>query len=102
MPQVIKEKNKSFSLKNPLTDTIGDAHPAWFINLRETASERYEQLDFPTTHDEEWKYTNISPILKVPYRQSAGPAVITGECIAPYTFEESRQTQLVFVNGRFS
>jgi Fe-S cluster assembly protein SufD len=102
MPQVIKEKNKSISLKNPGADTSGDNHPTWFANLREKASERYEQLDFPTTHDEEWKYTNISPILKVPYQQTAGPAGVTGELIEPFTFEESRQTQLVFINGRFS
>jgi Fe-S cluster assembly protein SufD len=102
MPQVTKEKNKSIYLKNPGADTIGDNHPTWFINLREKANERYEQLDFPTTHDEEWKYTNISPILKVPYQQTAGPAGVTGEFIKPFTFEESRQTQLVFINGRFS
>src|SRR5262245_57139997 len=102
MPQVIKEKNKSISLKNPGADTSGDNQPTWFANLREKASERYEQLDFPTTHDEEWKYTNISPILKVPYQQTAGPAGVTAELIEPFTFEESRQTQLVFINGRFS
>jgi len=32
--------------------------------LRIEALNRFEQLEFPTLKDEEWKYTNISPLLK--------------------------------------
>jgi Fe-S cluster assembly protein SufD len=97
MPQVIKEKNDCFSINSASAD-----HPAWLINLRERAGERYQQLDFPTTRDEEWKYTNIAPILKVPYRQNAGPAGLATDLVTPFIFAESRRSQLVFINGRFS
>ena len=33
-------------------------------SVRKTASSKFESTDFPTKKDEEWKYTNISPILK--------------------------------------
>jgi Fe-S cluster assembly protein SufD len=102
MTQVVKEKNTYFSIDNLLAKTSANDHPAWLINLIENAGERYEKLDFPTTRDEEWKYTNIAPILKVPYRQPADHDGLTREMVAPFTFEESRQSQLVFINGRFS
>jgi len=32
--------------------------------LRRSAISKFSELQFPTTRDEEWKYTNISPLLK--------------------------------------
>ena len=31
---------------------------------RKEALSNFSRLDFPTQKDEEWKYTNISPLLK--------------------------------------
>src|SRR5262249_15007897 len=80
---------------------------AWLANLREKAGEAFESLDFPTTRVEEWKYTNVAPILKVPYRESFdtdlnGADKLTARDIERFTFAESRESQLVFVNGSFS
>lgn len=102
MPQVLKEKNDRLSLPNPPIDTHGKNYPAWFINLLENAGARYEQLDFPTTRDEEWKYTNVAPILKATYRQTSDQADLGDGFVAPFTFEESRRSQLVFLNGKYS
>jgi Fe-S cluster assembly protein SufD len=102
MTQVVKEKTTYFSIDNLFAKARANNSPAWLINLLENAGERYEKLDFPTTRDEEWKYTNIAPILKVPYGQSAELDGFTPEVIAPFTFEESRRSQLVFINGHFS
>ena len=38
-----------------------------FDALRKNASAEFDSLPFPTKKDEEWKYTNISPILKSEY-----------------------------------
>jgi Fe-S cluster assembly protein SufD len=37
-------------------------HPtaAWVQALREAAFQRFSELGFPTTHDEEWRFTNVS------------------------------------------
>jgi Fe-S cluster assembly protein SufD len=37
----------------------------WLAELREKASERFRKLGFPTTHDEDWRFTNIAPIARV-------------------------------------
>ncbi len=42
--------------------------------LREAAFERFSALGFPTTHDEEWRFTNVAPIARTSFR--AGSAEI--------------------------
>ncbi len=104
MPHAVKEKENRFSAYKLLAQTREGKDPAWLLNLREKAGEAFESLDFPTTHHEEWKYTNVAPILKVPYWEVSELDVegLTAETIAPLTFAESRNSQLVFVNGLFS
>ena len=36
--------------------------------LRKEALDRFELTGFPSTKDEEWKYTNLKPVLKHDYR----------------------------------
>jgi Fe-S cluster assembly protein SufD len=107
MAQVSKEKDGIFSAYKLLAQAREGRDPAWLANLREKAGAAFESLDFPTTRNEEWKYTNVGPILKVPYRESFDPELkglkrLTARDIEPFTFAESRDSQLVFVNGAFS
>lgn len=73
-------------------------------DLRKDALNKLAGSDFPTTRDEEWKYTNISPIL----RQNFIPAFILerrkislGE-IKKYLFSGFDFYLMTFVNGIFS
>src|SRR5262245_12877602 len=107
MTQVIKEKDKIFSAYKILARAREGRDPAWLVNLREKAGEAFESLDFPTTRVEEWKYTNVAPILKVQYHESFdhdqnGLKKLAAGDIEPYTFAESRESRLVFINGSFS
>jgi len=36
----------------------------WVQALREAAFQRFVELGFPTTHDEEWRFTNVAPIAR--------------------------------------
>ncbi len=36
----------------------------WLKELRERAFARFAELGFPTTHDEEWRFTNVAPIAR--------------------------------------
>jgi Fe-S cluster assembly protein SufD len=107
MSQVAKEKENYFSAYKLLAQAREGRDPAWLQNLREKAGAAFESLDFPTTRNEEWKYTNVAPILKIPYRETFDPELndlnrLTARDIEPFTFAESRDCQLVFVNGAFS
>ena len=38
--------------------------PQWLQSLRRDAFREFESLGFPTTRDEDWKYTNVAPIAR--------------------------------------
>jgi len=75
--------------------------------LRSAARERFEDLGFPTTRNEEWKYTNATPIARTKFALAAGPA---DSDLARSAFEAARvrlfgemdSPLLVFVNGHYS
>jgi Fe-S cluster assembly protein SufD len=40
----------------------------WVEQLRENAFARFAELGFPTTRDEEWRFTNVAPIARTKFR----------------------------------
>ncbi len=44
------------------------AAPSWLGALRETAMARFAASGFPTTREEDWKYTNVAPLVSVGFR----------------------------------
>ena len=40
---------------------------SWISQLRSAALSRFAALGFPTVRQEEWKYTNVAPITKIPF-----------------------------------
>lgn len=74
--------------------------PAWLSNLRANAIAQFERLGFPTTRNEEWKYTNVAPLLKHEFRAATTAPTVAN--LDHFTYSESCQSQLVFVNGVFA
>jgi len=74
----------------------------WLCRLRENAMERFAELGFPSTKDEEWKYTNIAPLTRESFSVAAAyeekPSVRATD-LEDFTYKETSTTQLVFVNG---
>jgi Fe-S cluster assembly protein SufD len=79
----------------------GASEPAWLAGIRKAAIERFASLGFPTTRDEDWRFTNIMPVAETPFTE-AGPAAVTPDRLAPFIVRRLSCTQLVFVNGRFA
>lgn len=78
--------------------------PAWLRELRKSAIARFDGSGFPTQKHEDWKYTNLAPLLRVPFRPAilARPDGVVAEKLEPFTFGVLKTTQLVFVNGRYA
>jgi len=72
----------------------------WLRNLRQEAFARFCEAGFPTTHDEDWRFTNISPIAQSPFRLAGGGRASRGE-IAAMRFAGAA-CHLIFVDGRFA
>jgi Fe-S cluster assembly protein SufD len=73
----------------------------WSDEIRHSAIARFAALGFPTTRDEEWKYTSVAPIVKVPFAPRNGAdADIDDKRIDELI--ETGENRLVFINGHFS
>jgi Fe-S cluster assembly protein SufD len=66
--------------------------------LREEAAERFRALGYPTTRQEEWKYTNVAPIAKIQWSGALQRA--EGVLKHAPTLAEHAVAELIFVNGR--
>jgi len=79
----------------------GHALP-WLRKLRRDAFARFCEVGFPTTHDEDWRFTNVSAIAQAPFRLARnGRARPSQQELEPYQVAGAA-CQLVFVNGRFA
>ena len=69
--------------------------------LREHAQSEFTRAGYPTTREEEWKFTNVAPIAEAPF--AAAPAIEPSRTsIEPFLFDGAVRNQLVIVNGRVS
>jgi Fe-S cluster assembly protein SufD len=75
---------------------------AWLRQLREDAFGRFCEVGFPTTRDEDWRFTNVSAIAKSVFRLAGRTelAISQGQ-IEAHRIPDSA-CRLVFVNGHFS
>lgn len=48
--------------------------PDWLLPLRQAGMARFTELGFPTLRDEDWRFTNIAPIVELPFKPALAPA----------------------------
>jgi Fe-S cluster assembly protein SufD len=73
----------------------------WLRTLRSDAFDHFCEVGFPTTHDEDWRFTNVSEIARTPFRLIPnGHFRLSQRDLEPYRLAGVGH-QLVFVNGRF-
>lgn len=77
------------------------ASPGWLTNLRRAGNAHFTELGFPTTEDEEWKFTNVTRIAEMQPQAAPSKVRITQAEIARFTFGDLPARRLVFVDGRF-
>jgi Fe-S cluster assembly protein SufD len=73
---------------------------AWLRKLRDDAFARFCDVGFPTTHDEDWRFTNVSAIAKTPFRLASAGQLDKNDLHAWNL--PGVACQLVFVDGHFS
>jgi len=78
--------------------------PSWLFPLRKAGIARFAELGFPTTRHEDWRFTNVAPIAKLPFKPvfDAGAEDVSAAALGELTFAKVRGPRLVFVNGRFA
>lgn len=85
-------------------DSLPRDEPDWLAELRSAAIERFGELGFPTTRDEDWRYTNIASLARRPLEMHTPRAAARAgleACAERSRFAGLAADLYVFVNGRF-
>lgn len=79
---------------------LAGSDPAAVRHLRLAAIARFDQIGFPTSRNEDWRFTSVADLLRVPFHPAPRfkDSAINEEDLEPFSFGEA--TRLVFVNGR--
>ncbi len=77
--------------------------PSWVFPLRKAGIARFAELGFPTIKQEDWRFTNVGPITKLPFKPVFEPHRngLKADYIQKFTFGKLPSSRLVFVNGHF-
>jgi Fe-S cluster assembly protein SufD len=80
------------------------AQPKWLAPMRKAGLASFADQGFPTLHDEDWRFTNVTPIAKLNFQLARQVAVNGAESkvLTDSVFAQLPGHRLVFVNGFFS
>lgn len=72
-------------------------------DIRKDALGKLKELHFPTIKDEDWKYTNVAPLMKENFQSSEAlnKVEVDEEYIYKNSFVDFDFDRVVFVNGKF-
>ncbi len=75
----------------------------WLRPIRRAAIARFSELGFPTTHDEDWRFTSVAPIAQTPFQlPQDGRVDPAPRALEQFTFPGLVCNRLVFVNGHYA
>ena len=78
--------------------------PAWLTARRQAGLVRFIELGIPTTAHEDWRFTNLTPLARLPleplFASAVTPAVT--ELLGRQTFAKLPGHRLVFINGQYA
>ena len=73
----------------------------WFNDLRAHAVDRVGAATVPTTRDEDWRFTDISPLTKISFQPVRAASALTQADIARFVLPEAG-ARLTFVDGVYA
>ncbi len=80
----------------------GDSQ-AWLKPLRRAGLDRFTVLGFPTARDEDWRFTNLTPLIQTAFRPAWDRrSVPAAEALARFAIPGLTGCRLVFVDGRYA
>lgn len=74
-----------------------------YTTLRQQARAQLAELGIPTPREEDWKYSDLSPLLAHKFRlAAAGDPSLDAATLEPWLWPEASYSRAVFVNGYFA
>ena len=92
--QIVDLRSKTTNLTKDTSEFVSE--------LRQIASDRLSTLSFPTTKDEEWKYTDVSSLKNLTFAAQSATSEDVKALIIKHSAIEASDNLIVFVNGKYS
>lgn len=99
----VTEGDSRLAAFDRLEPVLAQQQPAWLFPLRKAGISQFAELGYPTLHDENWRFTNISALTKLPFLPVIEPKAhnVKADALKQFPFSELAGPRLVFVNGHF-
>src|SRR5271154_4655320 len=120
MTQTLQKKSSDLTVTEPFLEKFRhfeSGAKSSLLPFRKAGLALFAELGFPTLQNEDWRFTNVAPLAKLPFqpmfaapanlpfrRLFAAPAANGAETKAlnEFAFTKLAGTRLVFVNGHYS
>ena len=102
--QVKKEADPYLARFDRVAQDGLNSQPPWVASIRKAGISRFAEFGFPTLQDENWRFTNVAPIAKLPFRPTLGlPSHgLKPADLAKFHFSKLPGSKYVFVDGHFA
>ena len=105
MALAIKENNQLYiSNFEAFEKNLNGEAKSWLHDVRRDALKRFDELGFPTTRNEEWRFTNVTRIAKEQFKHvhQADTSLVTPEDVQRFDYDGLDVHLFVFVDGYFA
>jgi Fe-S cluster assembly protein SufD len=100
--EIVKEENDYQAAFRHMRQSNPTA--AWVELVRGSAMDRFEHLGFPSVRNEDWKYTNLAPVMKqriLPAARTQHPQQLKAK-LQSHRYPETSNSHIVLVDGFLS
>jgi Fe-S cluster assembly protein SufD len=98
---VLEEQNSFVADFEQAEKALAAVGPASLHRVREAALQRFAELGFPTTDQEEWRFTPLAPLTRTVFKPGRA-AKVERSLLEGLAFVPANGPCLVFVNGEFA
>ena len=74
------------------------------LSLRQAGLDRFKRSGFPTTNEEDWRFTSLKPFTEIPFEimTDSGEQLLDQAILDEIAFSQHDTDNLVFIDGHFS
>ena len=74
------------------------------LPLRQAGLDRFKRSGFPTTNEEDWRFTSLKPFTEIPFEimTDSGEQLLDQATLDEIAFSQHDTDNLVFIDGHFS
>lgn len=101
---MITDKDVYLTKLAEIEPALAQTGPSWLHSVRRAAREQFAEHGFPTTKDEEWRFTRIRPLLQHDFGIAVRPATngVSAKDLTSAGISGGDLRTLVFVNGHYA